>query len=376
MRVMPAGPEAPEEITPAEARMRHAAGAVLVDVREPGEWALGTPTGALRVPLARLVEGLAALGIDPSSPVLAICGGGTRSLRAVDALRSSGYRRVASVHGGFKRWKREGLPFEVVSTLDADARERYSRHLLLPEVGEAGQARLSRARVLVVGAGGLGSPAAYYLAAAGVGHLRIVDPDRVERSNLQRQVLHTDARVGDAKVVSARASMLALNPTIEIEALELRLDDDNAGALVDGCDVVLDGSDNFRARYAVNAACVRAGRPLVYGAVHRYEGQVSVFAAPGPCYRCLFPEPPPADAAPNCAEAGVLGVVPGLVGLMQASETVKLLLGIGEPLVGRLVHVDALSMRFRELALPRDPDCPGCGPDPRPVLAHAPACGS
>ncbi|HVF34244.1 MAG TPA: molybdopterin-synthase adenylyltransferase MoeB [Candidatus Saccharimonadia bacterium] len=371
---MPAPPDLPEEITPAEARVRHAAGAVLVDVREPGEWALGTPLGALRVPLARLVEGLVAQGVDRGTPVLAICGGGARSLRAAEALHGHGYERVASVHGGFTRWKREGLPFEVVSALDADARDRYSRHLLLPEVGEAGQQRLARARVLVVGAGGLGSPAAYYLAAAGVGRLRIVDHDRVERSNLQRQILHSDARVGDAKVASASATLAALNPRIAIEAIEARLDDANADALVAGCDVVLDGSDNFLARYAVNAACVRAGKPLVHGAVHRYEGQVSVFAAPGPCYRCLFPEPPPPEAAPNCAEAGVLGVVPGLVGLMQATEAVKLLLAIGEPLIGRVVHVDALTMRFRELKLPRDPECPGCGPDPRPVLAHAPAC--
>ncbi|HET9482496.1 MAG TPA: molybdopterin-synthase adenylyltransferase MoeB, partial [Xanthomonadales bacterium] len=319
--------------------------------------------------------GLAQQGVASATPVLAICGGGTRSLRAAAALREGGYPRVASVSGGFTRWKREGLPFEVVSVLDADARERYSRHLLLPEVGEAGQLKLAQARVLVVGAGGLGSPAAYYLAAAGVGRLRIVDHDRIERSNLQRQILHADARVGEPKVASASATLSALNPRISVEACEEKLDEANVARLVADCDVVLDGSDNFAARYAVNAACVAAGTPLVYGAVHRYEGQVSVFAAAdGPCYRCLFPEPPPPESAPNCAEAGVLGVVPGLVGLMQATEAVKLILGIGQPLIGRVVHVDALTLRFRELKLSRDPECPGCGPDPRPVAAIAAAC--
>ena len=367
----------PPEVTPAEAHARVASGAVLVDVREPGEWALGSPLGALRVPLGRGVEGLAELGVEPGTPVLALCGGGTRSLRAAAALSERGYARVASVTGGFKRWKLEGLPFELVSSLDSDARERYSRHLLLPEIGEAGQARLARARVLVVGAGGLGSPVAYYLAAAGVGTLRLVDDDVVDRSNLQRQILHTDARVGTSKVESAAATLSALNPRVVLERRVEKLDDENADALVAGCDVVVDGSDNFAARYAVDAACTRAGIPLVYGAVHRYEGQVGVFGVPGgPCYRCLFPEPPPPDAAPNCAEAGVLGVVPGLVGLMQSTEAMKLLLGIGEPLVGRLVHVDALAMRFRELRLPRDPDCPGCGPNPRAVGAVSPHCAA
>ena len=365
------------EVSPAEAHARVAAGAILVDVREPGECALGSPLGALRVPLGRIVDGLAELGVEPGTPVLALCGGGTRSLKAAAALAEHGYARVASVAGGFRRWKREGLPFELVSTLDADARERYSRHLLLPEVGEAGQARLARARVLVVGAGGLGSPVAYYLAAAGVGALRLVDDDLVDRSNLQRQILHADARVGSPKVDSAAATLVALNPRVAIETHAVKLDEDNADALVAACDVVVDGSDNFAARYAVDAACTRASVPLVYGAVHRYEGQVGVFGVPGgPCYRCLFPEPPPPDAAPNCAEAGVLGVVPGLVGLVQATEAIKLLLGIGEPLVGRLLHVDALAMRFRELRLPRDPDCPGCGPNPRAVGSPAPACAT
>ncbi len=372
---MAAAPDAPEEVSPAQAHARLAAGAVLVDVREPGEWALGTPIGALRVPLARLVEGLADEGVEPGTAVLAICGGGSRSLRAVEALRARGYGRVASVTGGFTRWKREGLPFEIVSTLDADARERYARQLVLPEVGEAGQLKLTAARVLVVGAGGLGSPAAYYLAAAGVGRLRIVDPDRVDRSNLHRQILHADARVGDPKATSAQATLAALNPRVAVEAIDARLDDGNAAALVAGCDVVLDGSDNFAARYALNAACVAARIPLVYGAVHRYEGQVSVFVlGAGPCYRCLFPEPPPPEAAPNCAEAGVLGVVPGLVGIMQASETIKLILGLGEPLSGRVAHIDARPMRVRELTLRRDPDCPGCGPNRRAVGAAARVC--
>jgi molybdopterin/thiamine biosynthesis adenylyltransferase len=248
--------------------------------------------------------------------------------------------------------------------LDADSSERYSRHLLLPEVGPEGQARLGAARVVLIGAGGLGSPAALYLAAAGVGRLRLVDDDRVERSNLQRQVVHADARVGMRKTESARMALLALNPRIEIELVNERLLAANAEDCLAGADVVIDGADNFPTRYLLDAACRRLRLPLVYGAVHRFTGQVSVFDArreDSPCYRCLFPEPPSAAEAPNCAEAGVLGVLPGVIGLLQATEAIKLLLDRGTPLVGRLLCYDALAASFRELRLGRDPACPGCG---------------
>jgi len=276
-----------------------------------------------------------------------------------------GYADVASVAGGFACWKAESLPV-TQAMLDADAVERYARQLRLQQVGEAGQAKLGAAKVVLLGAGGLGSPAALYLAAAGVGRLTVIDDDRVERSNLHRQVIHADARVGMAKTESARMSLLALNPRVRIETHAERLRADNVEALLAGHDVLIDGADNFPARYLLAAASLRLKLPMVYGAVERFSGQVSVFdprRSDSPCYRCLFPEPPSAAEAPNCSEAGVLGVLPGIVGLLQATEAFKLLLGIGEPLIGRLLAFDALAMRFRETRLPRDPDCPGCGRD-------------
>ncbi len=383
MSSLPAPPSWPE-IAPAEARQRQASGAVVIDVREPAEWAQGTPLDALRVPLAAVDARIPDLVPDRSTPLLTICASGARARRAAERLHAAGYRDVHGVAGGFNRWKAEHLPYETLSSLDEDARERYSRHVLLPEIGEAGQHRLAQSTVLLIGAGGLGSPSAFYLAAAGVGTLRIVDFDRVERSNLQRQILHREQDVGELKVESATRALSALNPRVRIDASAQRVGPDNVDAVLAGVDVVVDGSDNLSTRYLVNDACVRAGKALVYGAVHRFEGQASVFwpgrpQAPGPCYRCLFPEPPPPDAAPNCAEAGVLGVVPGLIGLLQANETIKLLLGIGEPLVGRLLTVDALGLRFREVALPRDPDCPGCGPRARRSGAYAvvdPVCAT
>ena len=253
----------------------------------------------------------------------------------------------------------------IMSAETIDFNERYSRHLLLQEVGAEGQRRLEGSRVLMIGAGGLGSPAAFYLAAAGVGHLRIADDDVVDRSNLQRQILHTEARIGEPKVASAQATLGALNPRTQVEAMQARVTSDNIERLLDGVDVVLDGADNFPVRYLLNDACVKLGIPLVYGAVQRFEGQVSVFDAGRhrgelPCYRCLFPEPPPPEFAPNCAEAGVLGVLPGVIGLLQATEVVKLLLGIGDSLAGRLLQFDALSMRFRETRLRHDPGCAVC----------------
>ncbi|WP_290890821.1 molybdopterin-synthase adenylyltransferase MoeB [Arenimonas sp.] len=356
-----------EEIGPAEALRRQQAGARLVDVREPGEHALGLPRDALAVPRAALEAAPAQWLPDAGAEVVLICAGGMRSLVAARALRARGYTRLASVAGGFDQWRREGLPEMAGADEDADFLERYSRHLRLPQVGLDGQRKLAASRVLLVGAGGLGSPAAFYLAAAGVGRLVLADDDVVDRSNLQRQILHTEARIGVPKVESARAALGALNPRVGIETHRVRVSADNVESLVRDVDVVVDGADNFAARYLLSDACVQLGKPLVYGAVHRFEGQASVFDAGrqrgrAPCYRCLFPEPPAPEDAPNCAEAGVLGVLPGIIGLLQATEAIKLLLQIGEPLTGRLLHFDALRMRFRETRLPADPACPVCAP--------------
>ncbi|MDQ3269414.1 MAG: molybdopterin-synthase adenylyltransferase MoeB [Pseudomonadota bacterium] len=360
-----------ERISPAEALRRQAAGAVLVDVREPYEHASGYPASALRLAGAALHDAPRDALPQQDAPLVLICQAGGRSLQAAEALLAQGYTRVASVDGGFARWSAEGLPTSRPDPCeigpDADFHERYSRHLRLPEVGEAGQRRLQAARVAIVGAGGLGSPAAFYLAAAGVGTLLLADDDVVDRSNLQRQILHTDARVGTSKVASARTALLALNPRAGVEAMEERITAANVEALLADADVVIDGSDNFPARYLLNDACVKLGKPLVYGAVHRFEGQVSVFDAGrrrggAPCYRCLFPSPPSPEAAPNCSQSGVLGVLPGVIGVLQATEAIKLILGIGEPLTGRLLHFDALSLKFRETRLPADPDCSVCAP--------------
>lgn len=353
------------EVSPADALSLQSQGVRLIDVREPGEHALGLPVGALPVPRSTLEAKPAAHHPDHDAPLLLICAGGRRSLLAAQALAAQGYTRLYSVAGGFDRWQTDGLP--VTTSEDPEFLERYSRHLRLPQVGLAGQKRLQSSRVLVVGAGGLGSPVAYYLAAAGVGFIRLVDDDRVERSNLQRQIVHTDARIGQLKVDSAKAALSALNPDIEVDAVVARVGADNVEGLIADVDLVVDGADNFVARYLLSDACVQLAKPLVYGAVHRFEGQVSVFDAGrhrgvAPCYRCLFPDPPTAAEAPNCSEAGVLGVLPGIVGLLQATETLKLLLGIGEPLTGRLLHVEALGMHFRETRLSPDPQCRRCAP--------------
>ena len=344
-------------------------GAVLVDVREGHERASGQAEGSLGIAKAGLEADPSRHLPDRATEIVLICQGGARSMQSAKALAEAGYTHLASVAGGTTRWIAEQLPV-VKPELDADRQdfnERYSRHLLLPEVGEAGQLKLQASRVLVIGAGGLGSPSAFYLAAAGVGRLRIADDDVVDRSNLQRQILHTDARIGEPKVASAQATLSALNPRTRIEAVAERVTSANVERLLDGVDLVLDGADNFPVRYLLNDACVKLGIPLVYGAVQRFEGQVSVFDAgrhrgQAPCYRCLFPEPPAPEFAPNCSEAGVLGVLPGVIGLLQANEAIKLLLGIGEPLRGRLLHFDALAMRFRELRLKPDPHCVVCAP--------------
>ena len=352
------------EISPSDARERQLAGAVLVDVREAFERATGHAEGALGVAKTELESNPAATLPERSIDILLICQGGGRSMRAAQSLQSQGYANVASVAGGTTRWIAEGLP-TVKPEGDSDFFERYSRHLKLPEVGEAGQRKLEAARVVLIGAGGLGSPAAFYLAAAGIGTIVIADDDMVDRSNLQRQILHTEDRIGTSKVASAHSTLSALNPRTNIEAVAERVTSDNVERILAHADVVIDGADNFAARYLLNDACVKLAKPLVYGAVHRFEGQVSVFDAGrqrgiAPCYRCLFPEPPPPEAAPNCAEAGVLGVLPGVIGLLQATEAIKLILGIGAPLIGRLLHFDALAMRFRETRLPADAECAVC----------------
>jgi molybdopterin/thiamine biosynthesis adenylyltransferase/rhodanese-related sulfurtransferase len=352
------------EISPADAFRQQAKGALLIDVREESERAAGSPAGALG-----LSRGFLELRIEDNEPnrdrpILTVCASGRRSLLAAEALQRMGYQNVASVAGGFERWKGEGLPV-TTGSFDADASERYARQLRLPQVGEAGQLKLGHAKIVLLGAGGLGAPAALYLAAAGVGQLTLIDDDRVERSNLHRQVIHADARVGMAKTESARMTLNALNPRVQVELRSERLRADNVERLLSGHDLVIDGADNFPARYLLAAATRRLNMPMVYGAVERFAGQVSVFdprRADSPCYRCLFPEPPDAADAPNCSEAGVLGVLPGMVGLLQATEALKLILGIGEPLIGRLLSFDTLGMHFRETRLPRDPACPGCSP--------------
>jgi molybdopterin/thiamine biosynthesis adenylyltransferase/rhodanese-related sulfurtransferase len=353
------------EIDPREALARQRDGALLIDVRDDNERAGGLPAHAIGLARPEIPARIAAIAPGAQREILTICASGKRSLLAAETLRELGYTNVASVCGGFARWKAEGLPVEE-GVLDRDSAERYARHLVLPEVGVAGQKKLADARITLIGAGGLGAPAALYLAAAGVGTLTLVDDDRVERSNLQRQVVHADVRVGERKTESAAVALRALNPTARLDLRNERLAAANVEALIQGSDVVVDGADNFPTRYLLSAACVRLKIPLVYGAVHRFTGQVSVFdarRADSPCYRCLFPEPPSAAEAPNCSEAGVLGVLPGTIGMLQATEALKLVLGIGEPLVGRLLCYDALVARFRELKLSRDPQCPGCGPD-------------
>jgi len=351
------------EITPAQALTAHAQGALLIDVREDAERTAGLPANALGLSRSFLELRIEQVEANRDRPMALLCGSGQRSLLAAESLQLMGYRKVTSVAGGFARWKAEGLPI-TQATLDGDAIERYARQLRLAQVGEGGQALLGNAKVVMLGAGGLGSPAALYLAAAGVGQLTLIDDDVVERSNLHRQVLHADARVGMAKTDSARMALLALNPRINVITHFERLQADNVERLLAGHDLLIDGADNFPARYLLTAASIRLKLPMIYGAVERFSGQLSVFDPrrdDSPCYRCLFPSPPAAADAPNCSDAGVLGVLPGIIGLLQATEALKLILGVGESMVGRLLNVDALDMRFSEIRLPRDPHCPGCG---------------
>lgn len=338
----------------------------LVDVREPDEFAQGAIPGAAFLPRGILESNIARLVPDPGTEIVLYCAVGNRSALAAKSLQDMGYTRVSSMAGGFTRWKSEGRPWELSQGLDADQRARYSRHLLLPEVGEEGQESLLGSRVLLVGAGGLGSPAALYLAAAGVGTLGVVDHDLVDATNLQRQIIHGMDRIGMHKVDSAAETIRNLNPDVKVEAYRERLSAGNALQIMGEYDVVVDGADNFPTRYLVNDASLHLRVPVVHGSIFRFEGQVTVFDPyAGPCYRCLFPEPPPPELAPNCAEAGVLGVLPGIIGSLEAMEAIKLLLGIGNPLRGRILMYDSLDEEFRTLKLSRSPDCPACADESR-----------
>ncbi len=358
---------------------------VLLDVRDPDEHATGCLAGALLVPRALLATRVESLLPDRDVAVVVYCASGTRSALAVRSLAAMGYTRVRSLRGGIQAWQRAGHASIVppadaaASPLSAAQAQRYARHLRLPEIGVEGQRKLKDARILCVGAGGLGSPACLYLAAAGVGTLAIVDDDVVDLSNLQRQILHASDRVGTAKVDSAAQTLEALNPDARVVRIRERLTTDNALGVLAGYDVIVDGSDNFATRYLVNDAALRLATPVVHAAIQRFEGQLTAFAGTGaPCYRCLFPQPPSADAAPSCEEAGVLGVLPGVMGVLQATEAMKLVLGIGESLFGRLITYDALSMRFSELRYRRNPECAACAdgatapPVPGPPSVHRP----
>jgi sulfur-carrier protein adenylyltransferase/sulfurtransferase len=340
---------------------------VVVDVREKLEWNEGHIPGAIHVPRGFLELQIEEAVPDKDKTVLLYCAGGVRSLMAGRTLQQMGYQNAISMAGGFGQWKASGYPFILPRTMTDAQNRRYSRHLLIPEVGEQGQFKLLDARVLLIGAGGLGSPAGYYLAAAGVGTIGIIDADVVDDSNLQRQILHNTSRIGQYKAESAKETIEALNPDVKVITHIERLDETNVARIIANYDIIVDGTDNFPTRYLLNDAALIAKKPVVHGSVFRFEGQLTVFKPyEGPCYRCLYPEPPPAALAPSCAEAGVLGVLPGVIGLLQATETIKLLLGIGEPLVGRMMTFDALAGEFSELRLYRDPHCPACGENAHP----------
>jgi molybdopterin/thiamine biosynthesis adenylyltransferase/rhodanese-related sulfurtransferase len=337
------------------------AGTVVLDVREPDEYEQGALPGAVHIPRGHLESQVEGRITDRDAPIVVYCAGGTRSAFAADSLAQLGYTDVVSMAGGFNRWKDEGREWKTPVTLTPDQRNRYQRHLLLPEVDTAGQAKLLDSKVLLLGAGGLGSPAALYLAAAGVGTLGIIDMDVVDESNLQRQILHNLERVGDRKVDSAKKTLTAMNPDVDVVTYDVRLAADNILSIFEGYDVIVDGTDNFPTRYLVNDAAVKLDIPVVHGSIFRFEGQAAVYYPhQGPCYRCQVPEPPPAELAPSCAEAGVLGVLCGIIGSLQAMETIKLLLGLGDPLVGRLMAYDSLEETFRTFKVNRDPECATC----------------
>jgi molybdopterin/thiamine biosynthesis adenylyltransferase/rhodanese-related sulfurtransferase len=346
----------------------------LIDVRDKEEFRAGYIPGAMSIPRAYLEMQIESRVHDRDAKIVLYCAAGNRSALAAATLQELGYTNVETAMPGFTRWKELGWPVEHPVQLTDAQRDRYSRHILLPEVGEAGQAKLLKSKVLLIGAGGLGSPAALYLAAAGVGTLGIIDLDVVDASNLQRQILHATSRVGMPKVASAAKTITDLNPDVKVVPHEERLTSENIDRIFSGYDVVVDGTDNFPTRYLVNDASVWMGIPVVHGSIFRFDGQCTTFVpesaakklgiASGPCYRCLYPEPPPPHLAPSCQEAGVLGILPGVIGTLQATEAIKLVLGKGDLLVGRLMTYDSLKMRFRELKLKKDPECPVCGPTP------------
>jgi molybdopterin/thiamine biosynthesis adenylyltransferase/rhodanese-related sulfurtransferase len=354
-----------EEISPAEAASEiDAGGVVLVDTREPHEYEEVHIEGGRLVPPGILRDEIASVVPDRSQRVVLYCRSGNRSGKAAEEMAELGYEDVANVAGGILAWQEQGLPVVEAEGLTPEQRMRYSRHTLIPEVGVDGQIKLLNAKVLLIGAGGLGSPAALYLAAAGIGILGIVDDDLVDESNLQRQVIHNTERVGILKTESARRSIEALNPDVNVVEHRTRLDASNVLEIIKDYDVLVDGADNFPTRYLLNDASVRLRKPVVSASILTFDGQVSTFVPyEGACYRCLYPTPPPAELAPSCSENGVLGVMAGIMGLLQANEVTKLVLGIGEPLVGRLLLFDALSTSFTELKVRRDPDCPICGPN-------------
>jgi sulfur-carrier protein adenylyltransferase/sulfurtransferase len=351
-------------ISPQHAFERQQTGVPLIDVREPAEWAEGMAAGALPVSKSNLEGNPCSHLSGFGQEAMLLCAGGKRSDSCAETLAGQGYSNLYSVAGGTLAWREAGLPMQDYAIDDFE--QRYARQMILPNIGRAGQEKLAKSRVLVVGAGGLGSPCAFYLAAAGVGHIRLIDDDRVALSNLQRQILHKNDNIGELKVNSAKSTLNALNPSICVEIHNDKIDDGNIITYLNNIDLVIDGTDNFKARYAISDACTELGIPWVYGAVYRFEGQVSVFDASKPdqrglCYRCLFPESEEVSGAPNCTEAGVLGVAPGLIGVLQATEALKALLGIGDSLRGRLVTIDLLGMRFHETWLTADPECRTCG---------------
>ncbi len=340
-------------------------GTVLLDVREPDEYEQGAVPGAVHIPRGQLESSIEGRIPEKDTPVVIYCAGGTRSAFAAKTMEELGYTDVVSVIGGFNRWKDEGREWKAPRVLSPEQRNHYQRHLLLPEVGEEGQLKLLDSKVLLLGAGGLGSPAALYLAAAGVGTIGIVDMDVVDQSNLQRQIIHNLDRIGDRKVDSAKKSITLLNPDVNVIAHDTRLDASNVVEILSGYDLVIDGADNFPVRYLLNDASLKVGVPVVHGSIFRFEGQVTVFSPhDGPCYRCMLPEPPPPELAPSCAEAGVLGVLPGIVGTIQTIEAIKLLLGLGDTLAGRLLTYDSLETSFHTFKIRRDPNCPACSIDP------------
>jgi adenylyltransferase/sulfurtransferase len=338
---------------------------VILDVRESDEWRQGHLEGAVSLPRGFLEIKVESVVQEKNTPIIAYCAGGVRSLLAGKILKEMGYENVASMTGGYNAWKNGGFKWVQDFQYTPEQLIRYSRHFLLPEVGEDGQAKLLQAKVLMVGAGGLGSPSAYYLAAAGVGTIGIIDNDVVDISNLQRQILHANDRVGTPKVESAKKTLEGLNPDVKVIPYQAKLTSENIMEILKDYDLVVDGCDNFPTRYLVNDACVLAGKPNVHGSIFQFDGQATVFyPGKGPCYRCLYPEPPPAEMAPSCAEAGVLGVLPGLIGTIEALEAIKIILGKGDTLIGRLLCFNTLTMEINTLKLRRDVNCPMCGDHP------------